>query len=64
MINEANCGTFVPADDINALQAEILRYFAMTKMERLHIGERGSAWIQANRTFETLANNYISVIFP
>jgi len=64
MINEAECGSFVPAGDINALKKEILRYNAMTAEEREVIGMRGRTWILKNRTYETLAKNYLALMFP
>jgi len=64
MINEAECGSFVPAGDINALKKEILRYNAMTAEEREVIGMRGRRWILKNRTYETLAKNYLALMFP
>lgn len=62
MINEADCGSFVPANDVDALRAEILRYFEMPESERLRIGERGSAWIRANRNYERLAKSYLPIM--
>jgi glycosyltransferase involved in cell wall biosynthesis len=59
MINEAGCGTFVPAEDVDALCAEILRYAAMPESERIIIGARGRDWLLANRMYEKLAREYI-----
>lgn len=64
MINEADCGTFVPAGDVPALQAEIERYAAMTSQERNEIGAKGRAWILANRSYRQLAQNYLEIMLP
>ena len=60
MINEADCGTFVPAEDISALRSEIERYVSMSSEDRALIGARGREWLLKNRTFETLAQNYLT----
>ncbi|MBO6668047.1 glycosyltransferase family 4 protein [Parvibaculum sp.] len=59
MINEAECGSFVPAGDVAALSAEIERYAAMPAEERARIGERGRNWLLNNRRFELLAARYL-----
>lgn len=63
MINEADCGNYVPAGDVAALRGEILRYVAMDAAQRDAIGRRGREWILANRRYETLAQNYLSILF-
>lgn len=63
MINEADCGTYVPAGDIEALRREVLRYAAMDAAQREAIGRRGREWILANRRYETLAKNYLAILF-
>jgi len=63
MINEADCGTYVPAGDVAALRKEVLRYAAMGAPQREAIGQRGRAWILANRRYETLAENYLAILF-
>lgn len=62
MINEADCGTYVPAGDLDALMSEIARYAAMDPQTRKEIGRRGGEWILANRRYETLAQNYQTII--
>lgn len=64
MINEAGCGTYVPAGDSSALQKEILRYSEMSSEERTSIGKRGRSWLLANRRYETLAADYVPILFP
>ncbi len=62
MINEADCGSFVPAEDVCALRAEIERYVAMSPEQRHQIGERGRAWLLQNRRYETLAKDYMEFL--
>lgn len=64
MINEADCGTFVPAGDPDALHAEILRYVARTAADRESIGQRGRSWLLANRDYRVLAEEYLRVLLP
>lgn len=59
MINEADCGSFVPAEDVGALREEIERYAAMPVQEREARGLRGREWVLANRGFDTLAMDYL-----
>lgn len=62
MINEAQCGSYVPAEDVPALRAEIERFEAMSAEERTVVGRRGHDWLLRNRQFSTLARDYLHVI--
>lgn len=64
MINEADCGGYVPAGDVPALRAELLRYAAMPQDQRDAIGQRGRDWILANRRYPVLAARYLEIMFP
>lgn len=61
MINEAGSGSYVPAGDADALEAEIRRYASMTPSERSIMGQAGREWIMRNRSYEKLAHFYVSV---
>lgn len=63
MINEAECGTYVPAGDVGALIQEVQRYAAMSESQREAIGRRGREWILTHRQYETLAKNYLKILF-
>lgn len=63
MINEANCGTFVPAGDLAALEKELDRYACMNKQDRDQIGARGIAWLLKNRDYKKLAEDYAKIMF-
>lgn len=63
MVNEASCGSFVPAGDAGALVSELKRYAAMTKSERKLIGARGREWLLQHRTYDKLAERFGDAIF-
>ncbi len=62
MINEANCGSYVPPGGLSALKEEILRYAGMTCEERQRIGLRGRAWLIENRQYSKLAQEYLAIM--
>lgn len=64
MINEAGCGTYVPAGDVTALRAEIVRFSELPELERMAMGARGREWILANRNYLALARDYLAILFP
>lgn len=64
MINEADCGTFVPAGDVAALRNEVIRYAGMSPGERTAIGERGREWLLERRDFRVLADDYQEILLP
>jgi glycosyltransferase involved in cell wall biosynthesis len=64
MINESGCGTYVPAGDVAALRAEIIRFSELPELERMAMGARGREWILANRNYQALARDYLAILFP
>ncbi len=62
MINEASCGTYVPAGDVLALKEEVIRYAQMDAQERQLIGARGKAWLLENRNYPKLAKEYLGIL--
>nr|QLL91156.1 glycosyltransferase WbuB [Plesiomonas shigelloides] len=62
MINEADCGFFVPAEDVAALKDGIERLVNMSLEERSAMGLRGRDWILSNRRFDNLALSYQNII--
>jgi glycosyltransferase involved in cell wall biosynthesis len=62
MINEAECGSYVPAGDVTALQNEVKRYAQMPEAERVVIGARGKSWLLANRRYPKLAADYLAIM--
>jgi glycosyltransferase involved in cell wall biosynthesis len=63
MINEADCGFFLPAQDTKALVKKIEQLFNMTKNDRLAIGANSLCWLLKNRTYQKLADNYLKILF-
>jgi glycosyltransferase involved in cell wall biosynthesis len=64
MIDEAGCGCYVPAGDVEALRREILHYAAMPADQRLVVGQRGRDWILQHRRYPVLAAQYLGILFP
>lgn len=62
MINEADCGIFVPAEDVLALKEEIHRLSKLPKDTLCEMGARGRNWIISNRRYDDLAEQYLDVI--
>lgn len=64
MINEANCGTFLPPGDSLALAEEIERLAALEKSVLVAQGARGRSWIIEQRNYAQLAREYAEILFP
>ena len=64
MVEEAGAGSTVPAGDLPALKAEILRYRDMPTEERKSIGARGRNWLIRNRQYSALAQEYLALALP
>ncbi len=58
MINEADCGSFVPFGNVELLAKEILRYQRMSFEEREKMGTRAIAYLKEQRCFDKLARDY------
>lgn len=64
MINESDCGVFVPSNDVDALIAAILEMQSKSQEERSKMGARGRDWLLYNRNYSKLASDYLSILFP
>ena len=62
MIDEAACGTYIPAGDDYALKQEIIRYYNMCEDERHETGARGRDWLMQNRPYKKLAIDYLDIL--
>jgi len=62
MINEAACGTYVPAGAVAALKREIVRYASLSEQERFEMGTRGKTWLLKNRGYKKLAMDYLDIL--
>jgi glycosyltransferase involved in cell wall biosynthesis len=63
MINEAGCGFFIPAEDVQSLVNKIKELFFISDSERETLGLKGFNWLLKNRKYEMLADNYLKLIF-
>lgn len=63
MINEADCGAFVPAGDVDALQEKIIEFFTLSDDIRNNIGCKGRAWLLENRSYEMLSRQLSDILF-
>lgn len=58
MVNEALCGTFVPAKDVAALIKTIQEYSTMSGEQLAEIGRKGREWLMEHRPYEKIALEY------
>lgn len=67
MINEADCGVFIKAEDDKGIEEKIeealLNMAKLSKQELLQIGTRGRNWIRARRSYTVLAKEYLDKIY-
>lgn len=61
MINESDSGSFVEFNNSELLAIEILKYANMDSEELKAKGKRAHEYIIKNRSFETLASNYLKL---
>lgn len=64
MVDEADCGRYVPAGDMEALRREILHYADMPVDQRLAVGQKGREWVLRHRRYPVLAARYLDILFP
>lgn len=62
LINEAECGVAVPAEDVDALVDQILDYYEMEHEQRTKIGLKGKDYILKNRTYEQLTEQLTEIL--
>lgn len=58
MLNEAQCGVFVPAKDVAALVAAFQKYAALSKDQLAIVGQRGKDWLVEHRPYAEVAREY------
>ncbi len=61
IINEANCGEFIPANNPELLADKISEYSKKNPEELNKIGENGKKYLEKNLKYETLAEKYIKI---
>lgn len=62
MINEANCGEFISANDPETLAVKISEYALLPPEKLLELGSNGKNWLKENRHYQLLAKNYLDII--
>lgn len=62
MINEADCGLFVEAENPHALFDAFVLMLQMPTAERTKMGQRGSEWILENRPYSKLAESFSDML--
>ena len=62
MLNEANCGVFVPSGDVNALVAQIVSFSKFQKSDLSRMGNRGKSWVNQHRTYRKLGLQYLNEV--
>lgn len=63
MIDEAECGFILPAEDFYSLANKIEELSLMSEEDLDSIGAKGREWILNNRKYEKLAKDYLSLLF-
>lgn len=61
MLNEANCGEFIPSENTEVLVDTLLRYEKYSASKLLEMGENGHDFLVKNRNFEMLAKQYMAL---
>jgi glycosyltransferase involved in cell wall biosynthesis len=59
MIDEADSGFFVPAEDSDALVQILNDIVLMPPLKLEEMGMRGKEWIMTNRSWDVIANSYM-----
>lgn len=59
MLNEAECGQFVPACDVSALKEALHRFAELPLEKRVAMGKSARNWLIGNRRWDVLARKYL-----
>lgn len=62
ILNEAGCGEFVPAGDLDGLIAALLRFAAKSAAEMAAMGLGGRQWLFEHRSWPHLSARYLDLI--
>jgi glycosyltransferase involved in cell wall biosynthesis len=62
LVEEAQCGTSVPLDDVQGLKKSILALKSMPKDKLKELGQNGYNFVEANHNYEKLANKLMMII--
>ncbi len=62
IINEADCGKFIAANDTKLLADEIIQFSNMPKNDLIEIGKRGKEFLETRLSYDYLSTNYLNLI--
>ena len=62
IINEANCGEFIEAENIKLLSEKIIEYSNKPKNELKKMGLNGKKYLLENLSYDKLGKKYLQVI--
>ena len=62
MIDEADCGSFIPSENTAALEACILEYSQRSRLTLAQQGARAVDWIIGQRSYKVLARCYLDLL--
>ena len=62
MIDEAECGVFVPIEDDETLEQTLLSFRDAPRADLEKMGMKGRDWIRAHRSYRTLAEDYVAIM--
>ena len=63
MINEAECGFFIPSEDPKALAMKLKELSGLDPSELNRIGARGRQWLVSKRNYQVLASKFAHSVF-
>ncbi len=62
LVREAECGMMVPPGDATAVARGLRQLALLTRRERVAMGTRGQAYVQAHHTYQRVALRYVEVL--
>ncbi len=62
MINEADCGIFLPAGDSRALAGALKDFHSLPSAELERLGRAGREWVLSKRTYSQLSMKYLTLL--
>lgn len=59
LVQEANCGISVPAEDVDAVADAIKKFMVMSKAELSVLGKNGKEYVIKHHDYKVLAEKFI-----
>lgn len=63
MLNEADAGKFIPANNCQALRESLEEFANMSADMRAEMGSRATAWVQQHRRYDTHVRRFYETVF-